>query len=449
MKNFKKALVISLILCIAFTLTACTPIARGKSAYELAVDHGYKGTEAEWLESLKGESGQNGLDGKDGINFNEGYTVTDLYREMTESGNFQGTLDEFITKYFSPQKNDDVQTVNKLMFSVCSVVCEFPGTTSQSAGSGVFYSVDKEEGDALIITNYHVVYNENSYDNRPIAQDIHIFLYGSEYIDNPLSFTATFEGGSTTYDLAVLSVKNCEAIKRSDVQAIKLGNSDDATLGEKVYAIGNPGGNGISVSEGILSVLSERVNIKNVYGDSNLMRVLRFDAAVSPGNSGGGLFNAKGELLGIVNAKSVVTNVDGVNYAIPANVIAACMRRFEADCIGKSQTYITKPLLGISVLESNSVAIYDSVSGKVRVEAQVIIDSVEEGSIASGILQKGDRILSVEYNGTVYPVKRNFVIVDLTLGAKVGDSMVYTLIRNGETLQKTIIISESCMTKVI
>ncbi len=449
MRNFKKALVISLIICIAFTLTACTPIARGKSAYELAVDHGYKGTEAEWLESLKGESGQNGLDGKDGVNFNDGYTVVDLYREMTESGNFQGTLDEFITKYFSPQKNDDVQMVNKLMFSVCSIVCEFSGTTSQSAGSGVFYSVDKEAGNALIITNYHVLYNEKSFDNRPIAQDIHVFLYGSEYIDNPLSFTAKFEGGSTTYDLAVLSVENSEAIKHSNVQAVKLSNSDEATLGEKVYAIGNTGGNGLSVSEGILSVLSERVNIKNVYGDDNLMRVLRFDAAVSPGNSGGGLCKSMGERLGIVNAISVVANVDGVNYAIPANVINACVRRFEADCIGKPQTYITKPLLGISVLESNSVAVFDSVSGKVKVEAQVIIDSVEEGSLASGILQKGDRILSVEYEGKVYPVNRNFVIVDLTLGAKVGDSMVYTLVRSGETLQKTIIISENCMTKVI
>ncbi len=449
MKILKKALALTLIFCTALLFTACTPIARGKSAYEIAVDNGFKGSETDWLESLRGESGQNGLDGKDGVNFNEGYTVTDLYREMTESGNFTGSLDDFILKYFSPQKKDDVQTVNKLMLSVCSIVCEFSETSSKSAGSGVFYSVDKKNGNALILTNYHVVYNEKSVNNRPIAQDIHVYLYGSEYSDNPLSFTAEFEGGSTTYDLAVLSVKNSDAIKNSLIEAVALGNSDDATLGEKVYAIGNPGGNGLSVSEGILSVLSERVNIKNVCGDSNTMRVLRFDAAVSPGNSGGGLFNGKGELLGIVNAKSVVTNVDGVNYAIPSAVVSACMKRFESDCIGKSQTYITKPLLGISVLESNSKAIYDSQSGKVRIEAQIIIDSIETDSIVTGILQKDDRIISVTVNGSTYPVTRNFVIVDLTLGLNAGDSMIIEIVRDEATLQKTVVISESCMTKVL
>lgn len=264
-----------------------------------------------------------------------------------------------------------------------------------------------------------------------------------------MSFEATFEGGSTTYDLAVLSVTGSDAIKGSQLSPVTFADSDEITLGENVYAIGNPKGSGISVSGGIVSVVSERVSINNVYGDANLMRVIRFDAAVSPGNSGGGLFNGEGKLVGIVNAKSVSTNVDGVNYAIPANVIKSCMRHFIKECVGKKQTSIYKPLLGVTLADENSLAKYDAVTGKVTISAQVKVQSIENDSIVNGILEVGDRILSVEYNGEKYDISRNFTVIDLTLGAFSGDEMIYTIARGDEILQKTITITDACLTEVI
>lgn len=451
LKRFLKIAIVSLLSIVTLiSLAACTPLIRGKSAYEIAVVNGFKGTEEEWLLSLRGDKGQNGLDGKDGVNFNEGYTVVDLYDEMVESGNFNGSLDDFIKKYFAPENTEETQTeiINELFFSVCSVVCSFDAN-STSMGAGVIYSVDKEAGDALILTNFHVVYNENAKkSSNAIAQEIYVMAYGSEYLDNPLTFNATYEGGSANYDLALLSVKNSDAIKKSNYQAVKFADSDDLTLGEDVYAIGNPKGSGTSVTKGVLSVVSENVSIQNVYGEDNVMRLIRFDAAVSPGNSGGGLFNGKGELIGIVNAKSVVTNVDGVNYAIPANVIKGCTRHFITECLGKSETQIKKPLLGITVAEENSVAIYDSEDKKTRIKAEVVIQSVDSASIVKGILEEGDRILSVEYDGKVYDIDRNFKIVDITLSAFSGDEMIYTVLRDGVTLKKTVKITDKCLTTV-
>lgn len=453
MKNFIKSFfVLVLTAVLAVVTVGCSPLARGKSAYEIAVDNGFTGTETEWLESLQGAKGQNGLDGKDGENFNEGYTVVDLYNEMVEAGKFSGSIDDFIQKYFglsSDSDNDQTKIVNKLMLSVCSISCGFTGVTSVSKGAGVFYSVDKENGDAIIITNFHVVYNEKATAANAIASKINVYTYGSEYENAPKSFEATYEGGTTTYDLAVLSVKNSDIIKNSDFCPVKISDSDDVMLGETVYAIGNPSGGGLSVSSGILSVASERVAMTNVYGDQNVMRVIRFDAPVSPGNSGGGLFNANGELVGIVNAKSVVTNVDGVNYAIPSNVVTACMKHFIAECVDKEQDYLARPLLGITVKEEDSMAKYDATSGKISVTAQVVIDSIEENSIVSGILEKGDRILSVEYKGVTYTVDRMHVIIDLTLSAFSGDSMVYTLLRDNKTVVKTVTFTDACITKVV
>lgn len=455
MKNFIKSFcILALTVVLAVITVGCAPLARGKSAYEIAVDNGFTGTETEWLKSLEGAKGQNGLDGKDGMNFNEGYTVVDLYNEMVEAGKFSGSIDDFVQKYFglsieADNDNDQTKIVNKLMLSVCSISCGFKGVTSVSKGAGVFYSVDKEKGNAIIITNFHVVYNEKATSSNAIANKINVYTYGSEYENAPKSFEATYEGGTTTYDLAVLSVENSDVIKNSDFYPVKISDSDDVMLGETVYAIGNPSGGGLSVSSGILSVASERVAMSNVYGDQNVMRVIRFDAPVSPGNSGGGLFNANGELIGIVNAKSVVTNVDGVNYAIPSNVVTACMKHFIVECIGKEQDYLAKPLLGITVREEDSMAKYDAVSGKITVTAQVVIDSIEENSIVNGILETGDRILSVEYKGATYTVDRMHVITDLTLSAFSGDSMIYTLLRDNKTIVKTITFTDACITKVV
>ncbi len=115
----------------------------------------------------------------------------------------------------------------------------------------------------------------------------------------------------------------CDA--ESDVGVIKLnvkglpvatvGNFEEVVVGETVVAIGNPLGTlGGSVTNGIVSALDRDIII-----DGTTYHLLQTNAEINPGNSGGGLFNAKGELIGIVNAKSVGENVEGLGFAIPVS----------------------------------------------------------------------------------------------------------------------------------
>jgi serine protease Do len=93
------------------------------------------------------------------------------------------------------------------------------------------------------------------------------------------------------------------------------GDSDALVVGELAVAIGNPLGKlGGTVTEGVISALSRDIEI-----DRHSMNLLQTSAAVNPGNSGGGLFNSRGELIGIVNAKSSGADIEGLGFAIPSN----------------------------------------------------------------------------------------------------------------------------------
>ena len=234
-----------------------------------------------------------------------------------------------------------------------------------------------------------------------------------------------------------------------DLEPATFGDSNDVLLGETVYAIGNPEGEGISVSKGVLSVDSEYLTMNAIVGNGQVeMRVIRYDAAVSPGNSGGGLFNAKGEVIGIVNAKSVASDVDNMNYAIPSNIALAVVDKIIDRCLNTDETTITKPLLGITVKEENSKAEYDADLSTVRIRAQIIVDEISETSIAKGVLEVGDRILSVTLNGKKTPVTRNFIIVDTVLKSKVGELLVFEVVRNGSVIEKSVEITENCLISV-
>lgn len=160
---------------------------------------------------------------------------------------------------------------------------------SSGAGSGVIISED-----GYILTCAHVVSGANS---------INVTTFdGAE-------FTASVVGNYEDGDIAVLK------IVAEGLQAAVLGDSDNIQLAETVYAVGNPGGTlGGSITDGIISATSRTISISmenstSPYGLGINSRtvsldVLQTNAAVSPGNSGGGLFNAQGELIGIVNAKS-------------------------------------------------------------------------------------------------------------------------------------------------
>ena len=160
---------------------------------------------------------------------------------------------------------------------------------TSGAGSGVIIS-----DSGHILTNYHV-------------------MEGAEKITVTLSDGSETEAawvmGDEVTDIAVIKIN---AVTEN---AAVLGDSSALAAGQRVMAVGNPLGDlGGSVSAGIVSAVDREVSI-----DGHRMTLIQLDAAVNPGNSGGGLFDMRGALVGIVNAKSVAEDVEGIGFAIPIN----------------------------------------------------------------------------------------------------------------------------------
>ena len=163
------------------------------------------------------------------------------------------------------------------------------------AGSGVVIAQSDEY--AYIVTNYHVI--EGASSANVILTDKTVIP--AEYLD-----------GDVNYDIAMIRIKTSKKFPK-----IVCGSSKDLKVGEDVLAIGNPLGQlGGTVTDGIISALNREVTIENVK-----MTLLQTSAAVNPGNSGGGLFNMAGELIGIVNAKKLAEGIEGLGFAIPIDIV--------------------------------------------------------------------------------------------------------------------------------
>ena len=161
---------------------------------------------------------------------------------------------------------------------------------SEGAGSGVVISKN-----GYIVTNNHVIDSANKI---------------TVQLNDGTEYEAELIGKDSRTDIAVIK------IDASDLKPAVWGDSDGLVVGELAVAIGNPLGKlGGTVTDGIISALSRDIEI-----DGHMMNLLQTSAAVNPGNSGGGLFNGKGELIGVVNAKSTGSDIEGIGFAIPANL---------------------------------------------------------------------------------------------------------------------------------
>ena len=194
--------------------------------------------------------------------------------------------------FFSKNENKFVSATNNSIESVVTVYT-YGGNRSyanNSIGSGVIFSED-----GYIVTNTHIISG-----NKLIKVKLHT---GEE-------FDANLIGADVNADIAVLKINSDSLLK-----PINVSNSDDLKIGDKVLAIGNPYGIGISVSSGIISATGRD------YGNPYL-ELIQTDAAINPGNSGGALINENGNLIGI-NTKifSRTGAYQGLGFAIPSNNI--------------------------------------------------------------------------------------------------------------------------------
>ena len=309
-----------------------------------------------------------------------------------------------------------------------------------SMGSGVIYKLDKQKGDAYIITNYHVVYDANSNTKNKISNNISLYLYGQEFAD--YAIPATYLGGSMTYDIAVLKVEGSAVLMKSAAIAATFADSNTVSVLETAIAIGNPEGGGISATVGCINVDSEYIKMTGADEKTGIeLRVMRTDAAVNEGNSGGGLFNANGEVIGIVNAKRSDTSVDNIGYAIPSNIAKYAADNIIDLCDGVSRTKVKKCRLGITVATDDAYSVFDTETGKVHKVEVIKVNEVMSDSHAKDALKAGDVISSVVIGGVEYKVTRLFHVTDSLFNARVGDKIIFKITRDGNSIETELAVT--------
>lgn len=453
---------VMLIVVCAIALTGCTEEAENAdgdtvviSAYDVAVQNGFVGTEAEWLASLKGADGLDGADGKDAS-----FSITDIYNAAQENG-YDGTFLEFVKEYLTTEvATDNVAATNKALMSTVTVISYFTvrqttffgqstTSTASAGGAGVIYKLNKEQGNAYIITNFHVVYNASATEEGGISDDIRVFLYGGEY--SQLTIAAEFVGGSAYYDIAVLRVSDSDVLKSSDARAAEIADGS-VHVGQTAIAIGYPAAEGMSVTSGVVSVDSETIKVAVDGVNTYSLRVLRVDTAINSGNSGGGLYNSEGELIGIVNAKYNSTTIENIGYAIPIELAEAVARNIIDNCssdMAVAERGVYKCLIGITSGINSSKAVYDENAGRAEIVENVVVSAITSGGLCEGVLEVGDVLVSVEFNGETYKITRSYSLSELLLDLRVGDELTINYLREtddgDEEGSATLTMTEDCV----
>ena len=280
-------------------------------------------------------------------------------------------------------------------------------SSSPVSGSGFFVS-----DDGYILTNYHVV--EHAVKGN-VTLDV-ITHDGTRY-------EATVVGTEPDNDIAVLK------IEAEGHAYATLADSDSMQVGDVVYAVGNPLGElEFSMSTGHVSALDRLITTE---ANSDAINMFQIDAAVNSGNSGGPIYNNKGEVVGIVTAKYMDSGVEGLGFAIPINDAASIAN--DLITVG----YVTgKAQMGIS-LDSRYTSQYSNYWG---IPLGACIYSVEAGSSAEKAgLRAGDVITQL---GDIV-IESNNDLVSAVKEFSAGETVSITLYRAGESMTVEITFDEA------
>lgn len=261
-------------------------------------------------------------------------------------------------------------------------------------GSGVIITED-----GYIITNNHVI----SGSDRILVT-----------LNDKREFEAKIIGADPNTDIALLK------IDATGLQPIEYGNSDEVTLGEWVLAVGNPYNLTSTVTAGIISAKARALG-----GKMNLESFLQTDAAVNPGNSGGALVNARGELIGINTAiQSPTGSYSGYSFAVPVNVA----RKVVGDL--KEYGKVQRAVIGIQMRELTPALAKEM--GLKEQAGIYVVDVIDGGAAAKAGVKAADVILKI--NG--YEVKTNAELQEQLAKYTPGNSVQFLISRAGK--EKTI-----------
>ena len=175
------------------------------------------------------------------------------------------------------------------------------------------------------------------------------------------------------------------------------------------------------------------------------MRVIRIDTAVNSGNSGGGLFNARGELIGIVNAKIKSEDVENIGYAIPSNVARAIADNIIDYCYEKECETVMRGMLGVTISMDSITTDYDEELGMIVITQKIKVVTVNQGGLAEEILMPDDIISDISINGVLTTITRQHHVIDAMLDVREGDKVEMTILRAGEEMTVETIITEDCL----
>ena len=218
-------------------------------------------------------------------------------------------------------------------------------------------------------------------------------------------------------------------IEASGLTPAVFGDSTVLEVGDRVAAIGNPLGEEfrLTLTDGIISGIERGLNYKG-----HSMNLLQTNTAINEGNSGGPLFNMYGQVIGITNMKmmSSYSSIEGIGFAIPSSTVAKIVNTLVV-----SGTVTGRPSIGITV-----GAIPDNAKERYQLPDGLYISAVAEGSDAAekGV-KAGDIILKV--NGV--EVSTTAEISAMKDALNVGDTMRFTLWRNGEILEIDVMLVDT------
>ena len=352
------------------------------------------------------------------------FVTLQLYQKQGNqaTNNNSGTVTQ--TSY--KNENSTTQAVNKVKDAVVSIITYSSSSSRQSSvfnaddtnsdsdnqqiaseGSGVIYK--KDDKDAYLVTNTHVINGASKVDIR---------------LADGTKVPGEIVGSDTFSDIAVVKISSEKV-----TTVAEFGDSSQLSVGETAIAIGSPLGSEYAntVTQGIISSLNRNVSLKSEDGQAISTKAIQTDTAINPGNSGGPLVNIQGQVIGITSSKIASnggTSVEGLGFAIPSNDAQNIIKQLESN--GK----VTRPALGIQMVNLSNVGASDlrKLNIPSGLTSGVVVRSVQSNMPANGHLQKYDVITKVDDKEIASSTDLQHALYNHAI----GDTIKVTYYRNGK-----------------
>ena len=329
-----------------------------------------------------------------------------------------------VTQTSYKNETSTTQAVNKVKDAVVSVITYSSNRQSSlfgtdetdtdpdsqqiaSEGSGVIYK--KDDKDAYLVTNTHVINGASKVDIR---------------LADGTKVPGEIVGSDTFSDIAVVKISSEKV-----TTVAEFGDSSQLSVGETAIAIGSPLGSEYAntVTQGIISSLNRNVSLKSEDGQAISTKAIQTDTAINPGNSGGPLVNIQGQVIGITSSKIASnggTSVEGLGFAIPSNDAQNIIKQLESN--GK----VTRPALGIQMVNLSNVGASDlrKLNIPSGLTSGVVVRSVQNNMPANGHLQKYDVITKVDDKEIASSTDLQHALYNHAI----GDTIKVTYYRNGK-----------------